>query len=167
MSEMKTNHSTRLPDDKPLPPPKSVTSGDLGIVGMYAVAVAVLDNVPAMQNYSQELMGISARIGEINEELSQEWINIMDGPGADSDNSKIEAEMASGDDPQLKQVKLNELTVAFQGHSAEYNKVNSDWNSFNDIVNKASSDVSQGEEVVLQFYQYGPKAQIDNLSRLL
>jgi hypothetical protein len=154
--------------DKPLPPPKSIDSGMARMVGMFAVAMATSDAIPALQKYSTDgLMALSAKTTEINQELTQEWIAIMDGPGKDSDQSKITAEINSSDDPAVKANKVNELTVEFQTHTTLYNQSNAFWNGLNNGINQASSTVSETEKVDLQAYQYGVQAQVDNVTRLL
>lgn len=154
--------------DKPLPPPKSIDSGTGPMVGMFAVAMATADAIPALQKYSTDgLMALSAKTTEINQEMTQAWIAIMDGPGPDSDQSKITAEINSSDDPKVKANKVNELTVEFQTHTALYNLSNAFWNGLNNGINQASSTVSETEKIDLDAYQHGVQAQVDNVTRLL
>jgi hypothetical protein len=149
--------------DQPLPPPKSIDPATGPMVGMFAVAMATSDAIPALQKYSTDgLMALSAKTSEINQELTHEWLAIMD-----SDQAKIAAELKKEEDPQVKADNVTALTVEFQTHTALYNASNTFWNGINNAINQASSTVSETEKVDLQAYQFGVQTQVDNITRLL
>lgn len=160
MQDVQINNLSGSQSAAPASEPKAGGSGRT--LGMILALKAMSDMVPALFQFSNELMGISTAISDLQSEMTQGWVEVTK-----SDQKALQQVVDSDEDPKTKNPKISYLTAVYNRDSILANQSQQAYAQLADQASLANSAAGQAVPVYLKIMQDGPEQIASILTRIL